>query len=168
MGVPTHVMEFSSGRVTVKGSGSGLLQFVSPLKQLTGVERWFVTLSKLPAGKTYEDTSSGDLTEYIQAGGRADKMMLDIRKPGGAAWGAESVRYVIGHQGGNTPIDVPIELPSGAEYVRAAEVFGADEAGDIFFAYYTTGDIPPGYVLRPVEGYTADGGLVDLRDVAGV
>jgi hypothetical protein len=50
--------------------------------------------------------------------------------------------------------------------VSAAEVFAADEAAELFISYYRTGDIPPGYVLRPVEGYTRDGGLIDLRGVA--
>ncbi|WP_236737354.1 hypothetical protein [Mycolicibacterium llatzerense] len=80
----------------------------------------------------------------------------------GATW----VRYCIGHpHNGSLPLDVAIELPKGAEYVTAAEVFAAEEAADIFVSYYRTGDIPPGYVLRPVEGYTADGGNIDLRAV---
>lgn len=92
--------------------------------------------------------------------------MLDIRKPGGEQWGADWVRYFIGHpHEGEAPLDVPIELPRGPEYVSAAEVFEAEEAANIFFTYYKTGDIPPGYVLRPVEGYTANGGLIDLRAV---
>lgn len=60
-----------------------------------------------------------------------------------------------------------IELPKGAEFVSAPEVFEAEEAAEIFIAYYRTGDIPPQYTLRPVEGYTVDGDLVDLRGVAG-
>lgn len=167
MGIPTHVMEFSSGRATVKDGGSGRLQFVSPLRQLDGTERWFITFYALPAGKSYEEVRHDDTPEYIQAGGRADKMMLDIRKPGGAQWGADLVRYIIGHaHSGNPPIDVPIELPRGAEFVSAPEVFDAEEAGEIFFTYYKTGDVPPGYVLRPVEGYTADGQNIDLRGAA--
>ena len=52
---------------------------------------------------------------------------------------------------------------SAPEFISAAEVFEAEEAGDIFFTYYKTGDIPPGYLLRAVEGYTAGGDLIDLR-----
>lgn len=164
MGVPTHVMEFSSGRATTKDGGSSLLQFVSPLRQMNGTERWFITFYALPAGKSYDEVRHADTPEYLQAGGRADKMMLDIRKRGGAQWGAELVRYIVGHaHDGNPPIDVPIELPHGPEFVSAPEVFEAEEAGDIFFTYYKTGDIPAGYVLRPVEGYTADGENIDLR-----
>ncbi|MEX3656233.1 hypothetical protein ABFW14_14665 [Mycolicibacterium fortuitum] len=164
MGIPTHVMEFSSGWATTKGGGSSRLQFVSPLRQLNSTERWFITFYALPAGRSYEEVRHEGTTEYIQAGGRAEAMMLDIRKPGGEQWGADWVRYVIGHQhAGDLPIDVPIELPKGPEFISAAEVFEAEEAGDIFFTYYKTGDIPPGYVLRAVEGYTAGGDLIDLR-----
>ncbi|WP_301121588.1 hypothetical protein [Mycolicibacterium fortuitum] len=164
MGVPTHVMEFSSGWATTKGGGSSRLQFVSPLRQLNGTERWFITFYALPTGRSYEEVRDQTTEEYIQAGGRAEAMMLDIRKPGGAQRGADWVRYVIGHQhAANLPIDVPIELPKGTEFISAAEVFEAEEAGDIFFTYYKTGDIPEGYALRAVEGYTANGDTIDLR-----
>ena len=43
------------------------------------------------------------------------------------------------------------------------EVFEANEAAELFFAYYTVGDIPAQYAPRPVEGWTADGTNVDLR-----
>ena len=36
MGVPTHSMEYSSGSASMKDGGSGLLQIVSPLRQLNG------------------------------------------------------------------------------------------------------------------------------------
>ena len=79
-------------------------------------------------------------------------------------WGAEWVRYVIGHQHeGNPPLDVAITLPRGDQMVSRAEVFDADEAATLFISYHRTGDIPAGYSLRPVEGYTADGGIIDLR-----
>ncbi|MGK2853895.1 MAG: hypothetical protein ACSLE3_07280 [Microbacteriaceae bacterium] len=165
MGVATHVMQFSSGWASTKGSGSSRLQFVSPLRQLNGVERWFVTFYALPAGRSYDDVRYEETPEYIQAGGRAERLMLDIRKCGDNQWGADAVRYVIGHAlDEHLPLDVPIELTRGPEFVSAAEVFEAEEAADIFYAYYQTGDIPPGYVLRPVEAYT-DGRIVDLRSI---
>lgn len=166
MGVQTHVMEFSSGGASSKGGGSSRLQFVSPLRRLNGAERWFVLLYPLPPGKSYLDVRNEATEQFIQAAGTAEAMMLDIRKPGGQQWGAESVRYFIGHSHDRKlTLDVPIGLPRGPEFVSAAEVFEAEEAGDIVFTYYKTGDIPPGYVLRPVEGYTAGGDLIDLRGV---
>lgn len=164
MGIPTHVMEFSSGRATTKDGGSGRLQFVSPLRRLNGTERWFITFYRLPEGRSYEEVRHEDTPEYIQAAGGSEAMMLDIRKAGGEQWGAAWARYFIGRpHDGYLPLDVAIELPKGAEYVSAAEVFAAEEAADIFIAYYRTGDIPPDYVLRPVEGYTRNGDLIDVR-----
>lgn len=164
MGIPTHMMEYSSGGASVKGGGSSRLQFVSPLRQLNGNERWFITFYALPAGKSYEEVRHKDTPEYIQAGGRTDKLMLDIRKPGGEHWGADWVRYIIGHEhSGNPAIDVAIELPRGPEFVSGCELFEAEEAGEIFYTYYKTNDIPHGFALRAVEGYTADGQNIDLR-----
>jgi hypothetical protein len=145
--------------------GSGLVQFSGPLGVLDGTERWHLTFYPLPEGKSYEDMRNAEIPQFLQAAGRADKMTLDIRKPGGQQWGVTEVRYVIGHHHeGRPPLDVAIELPNGAEMVSAPEVFEAEEAAEIFYAYYKTGDIPPGYALRPVEGYTADGWR-DLREV---
>ena len=96
----------------------------------------------------------------------ADALMVDIRKPGGAQWGCESVRYFVGHSSTPAPLDVPIKLPQRAEMVSADEVFGADEAADLFLAYQQTGDLPPGYALRPVECYRADGSIVAIADTA--
>src|SRR5690242_14831987 len=111
MGVPTHVMEFSSGMASEKDGGSGLLHFQSPLRQLDGADRWFLSLSPLPEGKRYSEVRNVAATEYIQAGGSAEKLMLDIRKPGGHEWGVQWVRYIIGHlHEGDAPIDVAIEL----------------------------------------------------------
>lgn len=167
MGVPTHVMVFSSGSASEKDGGSSRLQFVSPLRRLNGAERWFLLFYPLPAGKSYQDVRNEATEQYIQAAGSAEAMILEIRKPGGEQWGADWVRYVIGHQHeGTLPLDVAIELPKATQMVSRPEVFEAEEAGDIFFAYYKTGDIPPGYVLRPVEGYTAGGDLIDLRGAA--
>ena len=50
--------------------------------------------------------------------------------------------------------------------ISRSQVFGADEAAELFFSYYRTGDIPNEYVLQPIEGYRADGTTVDLGDVA--
>jgi len=169
MGITTHVMEYTGGWAATMDGGSGRLQFLGPLSALGKDGNWFITFYALPPGKSYQEIRHQDTPEYIQAAGDANAMMLDIRKRGGETWGAESVRYFIGRTHvGIPPLNVPIELPRGAEYVSAPEVFEAAEAADIFISYYRTGDIPAGYVLRPVEGYTAGGNLIDLRGAAGV
>lgn len=50
--------------------------------------------------------------------------------------------------------------------ISRSQVFAADEAADLFFAYYTTGGIPGRYSLQPVECYRFDGTIVDLSDTA--
>jgi hypothetical protein len=37
------------------------------------------------------------------------------------------------------------------------EAFTAAEAAELFQSYYTTGDFPSKYRLRPIEAYDADG-----------
>ena len=101
--------------------------------------------------------------EFIQAGGSADALTVDVRKAGGSQWGMNWVRYVVGHPHADPePLDVAITLPRAPEMVSRSEVFNPDEAGELFFSYYKTGEIPAGYVLRPVQGFTKDGGNVTL------
>lgn len=166
MGVPTHVMVYTDGWAATMGDGSGPLQFLGPLRAFGTDGNWYVTFYRLPDGKTYEDVRGEATTEYIQAAGDAAAMVLDIRKPGGQQWGASWVRYIIGHPHElPAPVDVAIPLPNGNQMISAPEVFAADEAAEVFISYYRTGDIPAGYVLRPVEGYRADGSVMDLRGV---
>lgn len=163
MGVPTHVMVYTGGMAATMDDGSGPLQFLGPLRAFGQDGNWYLVFYRLPDGKSYEDVRGEATTEYIQAAGDADAMAVEVRKRGGAQWGAHWVRYVIGRaHTGNPPLDVPIVLPKGDQMVSAAEVFTADEAAQLFIAYYKTGDIPDDYVLRPVEGYTEDGRLVDV------
>ena len=105
-----------------------------------------------------------DALEYLQAAGRADQLIVEIRKAGGSQWGADWVRYVVGHpHEGSAPLDVPITLPKSTEMISAPEVFEADEAAQLFYGYYQTGEIPAQYTLRPVQGFTRDGTVIDLR-----
>jgi hypothetical protein len=163
VGVPTHVMEYSGRTVTTLSRGAGPLQFAGPLRRLDGTERWCLVLYALPAGKSYEDIAGQGADEYLQAAGSADKMVVEIRKPAGQQWGVEWVRFVVGHPHGDSPPrDESITLPDTTEKISRPELFEAEEAAELFLSYYRTGDIPAGYVLRPVEGYTTDGQIVDL------
>lgn len=167
MGVPTHAMVYTGGSAATMGAGAGPLQFLGPLRAFDGVENWCLLFYPLPEGKGFEEVRNQATEQYIQAAGSAEAMTVEIRKPGGAQWGADWVRYVIGHpHEGTPPLDVAIPLPRGDQMISRPEVFDAEEAAKIFMSYHTTGDIPPGYVLRPVEGYTADHDLIDLHDLA--
>jgi hypothetical protein len=162
----THIMILSDGWAVGVGDFSYPLLFRGPLSGLGKDGNWYVTFYRLPDGKRYEDVRHEATTEYIQAAGDAQAMAVEIRKPGGEQWGAKWVRYIVGHQHeGNPPLDVAIPLPDGNQWVNRFEVFGSEEAVTLFESYHQTGDIPPAYRLRPEEGYTASGELVDLRNL---
>lgn len=121
-------------------------------------------MTGVPPGKGYTDVASEATAEYLQAAGHsASAITKEIRKSGGDDWGARWMRYVIGHQHDDAPPDVTFEPPHGPEFVSRPEVFDSQEAAEIFISYYKTGATPGGDALRPVEGYTADGQLIDLR-----
>lgn len=159
-----HVIEYDGGVLALTiGRRSDRTEFLNPLERFNGDDQWALTLS--PTDDEMSPTDVGH-TEFIQAAGSdPHNIMMDIRKPGGQQWGVEWVRYAIGRPHADAePLDVPIRLPHGVYNVRRSEVFTADEAADLFFAFYTTGDIPSGYSLRPLDGYTTQGDVFDLSD----
>ena len=163
----THVVKYDGGVFAISiGSNADRSEFADPLSRLNGTKPWALTLFALPDGLDHGAmiAAGREADAYLQAGGSANAMTVQIRKPGGQQWDVESVRYIVGrpHKAPEA-LDVPIALPRSVEMVGRSEVFGADEAADLFFGYYRTGNIPASYVLRPVEGYTADGHNIDLR-----
>jgi hypothetical protein len=165
-------MESNGGALIVEmGNRAGIDEFAAPLSRFNGTDRFALTLWPLPEGMNYDQAraSSRDALEYIQVAGSADALTVEIRTTGGSKWGAEWVRYVVGHAQSAAELptsDVAIELPHGVEMVGRHEVFGADEAADLVYSYYKTGGIPTSYELRPVEGYASDGSNFDLRGEA--
>ena len=130
------------------------------LRDLNGSDPWAIVLSARPPAGVAADFST---SRYLQAAGSADAMVIEFCEPGGAEIGAVSVRSVVGHpHAGPATLDVGITLPRGVETIGSHEVFTAQEAVDMFERFYRTDTIGDGYVLRPVEGYRADGGPIDL------
>ncbi|MCV7286687.1 hypothetical protein H7J87_15270 [Mycolicibacterium wolinskyi] len=163
----THVLEYNGGSTIVSiGSNRGRWAFDRPLRNRDGKERWGLMLWALPPG--FDDkvpVKDLPLTEFLQAGGSAEAMSLQIKKPGGQQWGADYVKYAVGHPHPDEEkpaVDVEIELPQETLHVTTFEVFNAEEAADLFYAYYATGDIPHDYTLRPLEAYTADRRIIDI------
>jgi hypothetical protein len=89
MGIPTHVMVYTDGWAATMSDAAGPLQFLGPLRAFGTDGNWYVTFYRLPDGKSYEDVRGETTTEYIQAAGDAEAMVLDIRKAGGEQWGAQ-------------------------------------------------------------------------------
>ena len=165
-----YVFDFDGGRISMELSKFvDRSRFAGPLRNMNGEEPWSLSVTQLPDGMSYQDFLDQGLEEttFIQAGGRADCMTIEIRQTGGHQWGVDSVWSVVGHPvGDKQPLDVPIELPGATQMVSRSEVFEAEEAADIFFTYYKTGELADGYVLRPIQGWAADNTPVDLRDKA--
>ncbi len=164
----THVIEQDGKSVVSIAGWADVDEFRRRLQRFNGVERFTLLLWTLPSDMDYVEAVRAGLDglAYIQAAGSADTLTVELRKPGGQQWGADWVRYVVGHPPAEERprLVAPIPLPRGPEMVAQNELFGADEAADLFYSYFKTGDIPGEYSLRPVEGYTKDGGLIDLRD----
>ncbi|MUL81279.1 MULTISPECIES: hypothetical protein [unclassified Mycolicibacterium] len=155
---PTHTLEFISGtrRSIVLELAAGRdtgAAFGNHLRDFNGTDDFALILSPL-----------GDRAEYLQAAGSGpDRITVEVCQPGGQQWGVDSVRYVIGRPGADgAPLDVRIELPTSSQTVGAVEVFGVDEAAELFTSYYRTGSIPECYSLRPAEGWAPDGTNVQL------
>jgi hypothetical protein len=156
---PTHRLTFVSGTrgpITIKlaaGRERGGA-FDRRLRDFNGRDDFALILTPI-----------ADEDSYLQAAGSGpDRITVEIRKPGGQQWGVASVRYVIGRPGPDgAALDQAIELPTNTQMVRGAEVFGADEAAELFTDFYRAGSIPESYALRPAEGWTLDGTSVDLR-----
>ena len=131
------------------------------LSSMNGSDPWAVVLSARPPTGVAADFST---SRYVQAAGTADAMKIEYCQPGGAEIGAVSVRSVVGHPHSDpAALDVDIVLPRSVETVTRHEVFTAQEAAEMFERFYRTDTIGDGYVLRAVEGYTADGGHIDLQ-----
>lgn len=131
------------------------------LRRMNGSDPWAIVLSARPLAGMPADFST---SLYLQAAGTAEAMEIEFCRPGGAEIGAVSVRSVVGHpHTGPTELDVDIVLPRSILTISRHEVFTAEEAAEMFERFYRTDTIGEGYALRPVEGYTADGGYIDLR-----
>lgn len=168
MGHYTHLLKYDGDAQVVEMSKAYIHDFANPLHRFNGQMPWALGLAPLPEGMEYADMVKAgvDSTEYLQAAGSSpETITVEIRKPDGQQWGVQWVRYVVGHRHeGDAPLDVPIKLPGSTQMVARCEVFNADEATELVWTYYETGDIPAGYSLRPIDGYTADGAIFDLRD----
>ena len=163
----THILTYDGGELVAQiPNNCDISEFSNPLRHFNGDDQWALGLAPLPPDKTYEQMLAADelSTEYLQAAGLPDTMTVEIRKPGGAQWGAAWVRYTIGHRcATQEPRDVPIRLAHGVKMISRSQVFGAEEAADMFFVYYQSGDIAPDYDLQPIEGYRTDGSVVPLN-----
>jgi hypothetical protein len=132
----SYEFDIDGGRISMELSAYvDRSRFAGTLQKLNGEKPWAVSLTRLPERMDHQDFLDQKLEEttFIQAGGYADRMTVEIRQPGGREWGVESVWSVVGHQAeGQQDLDVPTKLPRSTQMISRAEVFDADEAADLF------------------------------------
>ncbi|MFT3798346.1 hypothetical protein [Microbacterium sp.] len=121
------------------------------LNQMDGTSFWAYSLWRAPEGADLlEDIPFSE--DYIQCAGSASALTVELR-----VVDADGVahQYVIGTPG-TTPTGEPSEtIPwdDGRRSTRVYpnEVFTADEAADIFYAYFLTNTIPDTYQRRELH-----------------
>lgn len=121
------------------------------VRRLNGNERFSLAIWKLPAGVSLAGVDLNEDRSYIQCGGTAERMSVELRTVDDGVVRQE----VVGRPVAETPPGDPKEeVPFGGGYgvrVYPNEVFDADEAGDLFISYYESGDVPAGYTKRLLQ-----------------
>lgn len=121
------------------------------VRRLNGNERFSLSLWKLPEGVSLAGVDPKEDRSYIQCGGTAERMTVELRTVENGVVRQE----VIGRPPAAAPAGDPEEeVPFGGGYgvrVYPNEVFDADEAGDLFVSYYETGDVPARYIKRALQ-----------------
>lgn len=121
------------------------------LKRMNGTSFWAYSLWRAPEGSDLlDDIPLSD--EYVQAAGSADALTLEVRvlSEDGLAH-----QFVIGKPDGRSegePSEV-IRWDDGrhSSVVHRHEVFSAEEAAEVFYAYFLTDAVPEQYTLRELD-----------------
>lgn len=147
---PTHA-------TSVNWNSSGAVgAFVEPhrgitgaLTRLDGAGFWGYSLWKFKPGEVWPDVGSPD--EFLQSAGTSARMSIELRRieDDGTAH-----QYAVGRPG-TTHDGEPSEAVAWADnkglYAYPGEVYTAEQAAVVYLAYYDSGDVPAGYVLRELD-----------------
>lgn len=149
----THVVQsngFSRGPlVDVVRPYADQLRF--SLNRMNGTSFWAYSLWRAPEdANLLEDIPMSD--EYLQSAGSAEALTVELRVVGddGVAH-----QYTVGKPG-EEPTGEPTEVIRWDEgrhstKVHPSEVFTADEAAEVFQAYFLTDTVPASYTLRELD-----------------
>lgn len=149
----THVVEsngFSRGPlVDIIRPYPDQLRFT--LNRMNGRSLWAYSLWRAPEGSDLlDDIPLSD--EYVQCAGTAEALTIEVRvvDDDGVAH-----QYTVGKPGA-TPAGAPTEVIQWDEgrhstKVHPHEVFTADEAAEVFIAYFLTDKVPDEYTLRELD-----------------
>lgn len=136
-------MEFGSGLRPPREDIAHLLSLLQKGKRSTFI------LGPIPDGVHFVDyIHKGGSPVYLQCAGTSDAMTIEWHKYDDDG---QDRHYIVGRGGdhsGDPSVDISFFDGTGKATVYPDEVFALDEATDIFFHYYETGEIPAGYELR--------------------
>ncbi|QLL07863.1 hypothetical protein [Mycobacterium vicinigordonae] len=160
--IAAHVMEYdhSGGKLSlVFNTGCDSRRFARVLRELNGGERSFLALWAIPPNMDYETARAAGLDALcIRATGRSDAMAVEICKVSDSEWATAQVRYAVGRR--DEQADRALDTPathSHCEIQRRFVFFSPDEVANMFYDYFSAGDIGPCYDLRPQLRYRHDG-----------
>lgn len=121
------------------------------LNRLNGSSTWAYSLWRAPEGADLlKDIPLSD--EYLQAAGSAAAMTVEIRTVDADGLAHQ---YVAGKPGA-VPDSTPTEMITWDDgrqrsHVHGHEVFTADEAAQVFYAYFLTNETPDSVTLREID-----------------
>lgn len=149
MSTPTHITMFDGKR---RGP---LVDYFRPypdqirtsLNTLDGASGWAYSLWRVPKGKDINDAPYSET--FLQAAGSAEGMTIEMRT---VETDGTPHHFVVGKPctDPSAPLTRIISWADGAHStaVREGEVFTADEAAEIFYAYFLTDAVPISCTLR--------------------
>lgn len=135
----TKVGSTTNGRSHMTTSTSKAMHYLIPLGNLDGERMFAYSLWHYPADQDFYAVDKGALEEYLQTAGSADRLTVEIReaeRQGGYA------QYVLATAPITGAADQTIEWSNHTTQVHREEVFTADQAKELFKAYYETGTVP--------------------------
>ncbi|WP_327109960.1 hypothetical protein OHB12_19165 [Nocardia sp. NBC_01730] len=147
----THRVTYSDRLKVFLGAGETVDSFLRPLRRLDGYHRYSVNMTRLAAAMRPADISpvisSAPGRNYLQCTGSAGALAIELRSTVDAA----PRQFAVGLPGdriGAPSIDVPVPAGVPAPLIYPDELFTAEQAAEIFTAYFETGDVPPYLQLR--------------------
>ena len=120
------------------------------LTLLNGDARWSYLLARGPFGKDIDEIGPEWPKSYLQAGGTATRMAVEVRY---VEDDGEKRQYAVGRPGGDytgEPSETVI-IGGNEFFYYPNEVFTAEQATDVFFGYFQTDRVPDEYPLRRLD-----------------
>lgn len=135
-------MEFRSKFRGPREQFAHLLKLLAPGKESTFI------LSPIPDDVDFVDAVHQGGLIYLQCAGTSDAMTIECHKVDDDG---QDRHYIVGRGGDHSDpptVTIPYFEGTASATVYPDEVFALDEATDIFFHYYETGEVPDRYRLR--------------------